>query len=160
MPTVLRQAQVHPFYSGNSNRDISSLFLSKCKQSHFSTFMVDFPHTFPHLPTSRPYPLPPAMALIHHEGGRGAVPGGEGGRRVRHAQPAVGEGAAVGFALEQTFVRQAGLAGWQDGRMAGCWFGEYVWGFLCLLEDSFEGVLGILRIFLGGFHGDWFARFF
>ena len=109
--------------------------------------MAEFSYTFPHLPTSGPYPLPPAMALIHHEGRRGAVPGGEGGRRVRHAQPAVGEGAAVGFALEQTFVRQAGLA--------GCWFGEYFFGFLCLLEDSFEGVLGILRFCFGGFQGGW-----
>ena len=67
------------------------------------------------------------MALIHHEGGRGAVPGGEGGRRVRHAQPAVGEGAAVGFALEQTFVRQAGLAGWQDVDLANM-FGDF---FVC-----------------------------
>ena len=88
------------------------------------------------------------MALIHHEGRRGAVPGGEGGRRVRHAQPAVGEGAAVGFALEQTFVRQAGLAGWQDVDLANIFL-----GFLCLLEDSFEGILGILRTFLEGFQG-------
>ena len=66
------------------------------------------------------------MALIHHEGRRGAVPGGEGGRRVRHAQPAVGEGAAVGFALEQTFVRQAGLAGWQDVDLANIFLDFFV----------------------------------
>ena len=92
--------------------------------------MAEFSHTFPHLPTSRPYPLPPAMALIHHEGRRGAVPGGEGGRRVRHAQPAVGEGAAVGFALEQTFVRQAGLAGWQDVDLANIFLDFFVGRFL------------------------------
>ena len=48
-------------------------------------------------------------ALVQHEGWRGSVPGGEGRRAVRHAEPAVGEGGAVGLTLKEPLVGQTGL---------------------------------------------------
>mmetsp|Transcript_10186 Transcript_10186/g.22603 ORF Transcript_10186/g.22603 Transcript_10186/m.22603 type:complete len:400 (-) Transcript_10186:47-1246(-) len=56
-------------------------------------------------------------ALVHHEGWRCAIPGGEGSGRVGHAQATVGEGTAIRLALKEAFMRQTSLHGF--GRILG-----------------------------------------
>ena len=53
-------------------------------------------------------------ALVHHEGWRGPVPGGEGRSRVRHAKATVGEGGAIRLTLEEPLGRQASFHGLRD----------------------------------------------
>mmetsp|Transcript_97244 Transcript_97244/g.225436 ORF Transcript_97244/g.225436 Transcript_97244/m.225436 type:complete len:418 (-) Transcript_97244:342-1595(-) len=49
--------------------------------------------------------------FVHHEARRRAIPGGEGGSRVRCTEPSVGEGGAIGLPKEEALVGKQRLEG-------------------------------------------------